>query len=118
MEGEAMKADFSFSRDWERLVFHQSGVRDVLTLHASRIAIGARQNAPKRRTAKSYWNEIRKHIEVHVEADSYGWRANVTIEDDPRVRHAMLQERGFTAQGRRIAGRRYIKSALLRARVE
>ncbi|MFE0773911.1 hypothetical protein [Streptomyces sp. NPDC058861] len=112
------KADFSFSRDWERLVFRQPGVRDLVTVHASRIAATAIRSAPRRKTTKVYWNQVKKHIEVTAAADVYGWRANVTIEDDPRVRHAMLQERGFTARGRRVAGRRFIKDALLKARVE
>ncbi|MFF9481396.1 hypothetical protein [Streptomyces sp. NPDC014733] len=112
------RADFSLELGWEARMFRQQGMKRAVTAPAVKIAEYAKSTAPHRRTSKTYWNEIRKHIDVTVAADEFGWRANVTIEGDPRVRHAMLQEAGFTAQGRRVEGRHYLKAALAKARAE
>ncbi|MDQ8703313.1 hypothetical protein RCO28_12555 [Streptomyces sp. LHD-70] len=106
-------------RNWEYVVFHSTGTRDLVAMHSAKIAADAIKEAPRASATKGNWNQIKKHIEAHVEADVWGWRGNVTIEDNPKVRHAMLQERGWTdRRGRRHPGRRFLKAALLKARVE
>ncbi|MBT2609883.1 hypothetical protein J7I97_16785 [Streptomyces sp. ISL-87] len=76
-------------------------------------------DAPRRGHNAVPWNAIKKHLEAYVQLSSDGWYGNVVIEEHPRVRHAMLQETGFTSpKGRKIRGRRYLKGALLKMRVQ
>ncbi|MFG2228028.1 hypothetical protein [Streptomyces sp. NPDC048644] len=114
-------ADFKLvmHRNWEYAVFHSAATRDLMAMHSAEIAAGAINQAPQASATKDNWNQIKKHIKARVEADTWGWRGTVTVEDTPRVRHAMLQDRGWTdRKGRRHPGRRYLKAALLKARVE
>ncbi|MEV0445285.1 hypothetical protein AB0I84_07540 [Streptomyces spectabilis] len=106
-------------RGWEHAIFSSTQTRDAVALHTAQIAADAIKSAPRRSATKNNWNQIKKHIEAHVELDAQGWHGNVTIEENHRVRHAMLQERGWRdPKGRRHPGRRYLKGALLRARVD
>ncbi|MES9589966.1 hypothetical protein ABWK57_14055 [Streptomyces sp. NPDC094045] len=114
-------ADFKLvmHRNWEYVIFHSAESREAVAFHTAKIAASAIKNAPRASATKSNWNQIKKHIEAHADADMWGWRGNVTIEDHPEVRHAMLQERGWKdPKGRRHPGRRYLKEALLKARIE
>ncbi|MER6912240.1 hypothetical protein ABT354_11250 [Streptomyces sp. NPDC000594] len=114
-----MNFRIAFEPGWEHRVFQSDGTRFAVTLHATRITADAIRSAPRRSATKDNWNQIRKHISTAVAADQWGWRGNVTVEDHPKVRHAMLQERGWTdRRGRRHPGRHYLKAALLRARAE
>ncbi|ARZ66908.1 hypothetical protein SMD11_1247 [Streptomyces albireticuli] len=104
---------------WEYDVFRSADTRKAVAHHAAEITAYAVSEAPHDPEAKSHWNEIRKHIRAHLVLDAAGWGAHVSVEVDPRVRHAMLQERGWRdRKGRRHAGRRFLKAALLKARVQ
>jgi len=84
-----------------------------------KIRINAVAKSPRSRTTKTNWNQIRKNISAFVERDERGHYGNVTIELNDRVRHALLQERGWTDRGgRRHPGRKYLKEALMKARIE
>lgn len=105
-------------RGWEYAAFRSTETRDALAWHAGKLA-GAAIKAAPRRSARDHWNSTKRNITAHIDVDAWGWYANVTIEDDPRVRHTMLQERGWTDRaGGRHAGRHFLKEALARARVE
>ncbi|MGK5496389.1 hypothetical protein [Streptomyces sp. URMC 125] len=115
------KARFVWDKDWQREVYNLPGMGEVLMLAAARITNLARAGSPRRAGArKTPWNTVRRHIDMAVDRDEYGYIANVVIEANPKVRHAMLQEEGFYNRpaDRRIPGRRFIKEALLKARVE
>lgn len=102
---------------WEAAVFRQQPMRNTVARTTARIAQFARAEAPA--TRKSNWNKIRRNITAQLALDAAGWYGNVVIEDNERVRHAMLQDRGWTdRKGRRHPGRRYLKRALMKARVE
>ncbi|QUI30680.1 hypothetical protein H9W91_07275 [Streptomyces alfalfae] len=113
------KFTLRMDKGWERKFFNEPMVRRLVKASATEIAETARHTAPHRKTDKTYWNEIRRHIVTAEGRDEKGWYAQVIIEPVPSVRHAMLQERGWKDRrsGRRIPGRHYIKSALLKARV-
>ncbi|MFF5371341.1 hypothetical protein [Streptomyces afghaniensis] len=94
-------------------------VRDLVAERTGELLHRAVTDAPRRGHSPLPWNAIKKNLEAYVRLDAHGWFGNVVIEDDPQVRHAMLQERGFTSpRGRRVKGRRYLKGALLKMRVE
>ncbi|MFD7257170.1 hypothetical protein [Streptomyces sp. NPDC059874] len=107
-------------RDWQRQVFTGPEVRDAVRLAVKRIDAYAKGDAPRRGVGtRTSWNSIREQIDAVVNMDRDGWYGGIVIEANPRARHAMLQERGFTdPAGRRHPGRRFLKSALLKARVE
>jgi hypothetical protein len=109
------KSGFTFRRGWEDQALATSGTRDLVKAMVERIARLAIQAAPH--TPKRNWNKIRRNITTDTSKDGRGWFGNVVIEAHPKVRHAMLQERGWRdPRGRRHPGRRYLKLALERAR--
>jgi hypothetical protein len=109
------KSGFSFRRGWEDQALATTGTRELVQAAVDRIARLAIQAAP--RTSKRNWNKIRRNITTATSRDARGWIGNVVIEAHPKVRHAMLQERGWRdPRGRRHPGRRYLKLALERAR--
>jgi hypothetical protein len=76
------------------------------------------RDAPRAKNTKTNWNQIKKNISAHVEKDARGYYGNVTIENNEKVRHALLQERGWTDKGgRRHPGKRYLRGVLLKARL-
>ncbi|MFI9202629.1 hypothetical protein [Streptomyces sp. NPDC053048] len=109
-----------FKRGWENLLFRSTETKALVALHTSKLAAEAIKGAPRRTNAsRTPWNASKKNIEAFVQNSLEGWYGNVVVERNPRVRHAMLQDQGFTdPAGRRHPGRRYLKAALLRMRVE
>lgn len=106
-------------RGWEYKMFQTLEAGALVAEVTEKIRINAVGGAPRSRTTKTNWNQIRKNISAFVERDAKGYYGNVTIEDNDRVRHSMLQERGWTdLGGRRHPGKRYLKAALLKARDE
>jgi hypothetical protein len=104
---------------WKREVLSAPGVKELVAKHTGELLHRATADAPRRGHSALPWNAIKKNLEAYVQLSHEGWFGNVVIEDDPQVRHAMLQEEGFTTpQGRRIKGRRYLKGALLKMRAE
>ncbi|MEU3825225.1 hypothetical protein AB0F36_07855 [Streptomyces sp. NPDC029080] len=114
---EDVKFTLRMDRGWEERFLLNDEVRDLVALRTEDIATFARALAPRART-KPHWNTIPPQIESFVTAYK-SWYGQVLIEPDGDVRHAMLQERGWTDRaGRRHPGRFYLKRALERARVE
>lgn len=106
-------------RGWELKMFNTLECGALVAEVTGEIRDGAIRDAPRARNVKTNWNQIKKNISAYVERDARGYYGNVTIELNERVRHALLQERGWTDRGgRRHPGKRYLKEALLKARVE
>jgi hypothetical protein len=106
-------------RGWDREVFMLPGTREALELAVNRIDAYAKGDAPRRASNRTAWNSIRNQIDSVVYMDKSGWYGGIVIESNPRARHAMLQERGFTTpRGHRVKGRHWLKGALLKARVD
>ncbi|QNJ42024.1 hypothetical protein [Streptomyces buecherae] len=54
-----------------------------------------------------------------MQRTSEGWHGIVSVEPNPRARHALLQEDGFTDRsGREHPGRRFLKEALYKMRID
>ncbi|MEU5957563.1 hypothetical protein [Streptomyces sp. NPDC047525] len=103
---------------WEREALSSPGVKELVAKRTGELLHRAITDAPRRGHGALPWNAIKRNLEAYLRLDHHGWFGNVVIEDDPKVRHAMLQERGFTSpRGRRVKGRRYLKGALLKMRV-
>jgi hypothetical protein len=103
---------------WEAEAFGTPQMAALVSEVTAKITALAIKSAPRRSAKKNNWNQIKKHIEAIIDKDVGGWYGNVLIEDDNRVRHAFLQDRGWTdRRGRRHAGRRFLKRALLKARI-
>jgi hypothetical protein len=113
------RAKVTFRRNWEKELYTSFGTKELLELATKRIEAYAKGDAPRRGAAgKTSWNSIREQIDSVVAMDRDGWYAGVYTEANDRVRHAMLIERGFTDRsGRRHPGRRWLKGALLKARI-
>jgi len=109
-----------FSRNWERELFQTTDVKRLIAKHTAELATEVIKQAPRRRnSSRSAWNSIKNNVEAFVSNSREGWYGNVVIERNDRVRHAMLQDQGFTdVAGRRHPGRKYVKAALLKLRIE
>lgn len=117
------------SREGEfKLVMHRGWENQMLsTLEAGALVAEvtgelrnmAVRDAPRAKNSKTNWNQIKKNISAFVEKGVRGYYGNVTIENNERVRHALLQERGWTDRGgRRHPGKRYLRGVLLKARMD
>jgi hypothetical protein len=77
------------------------------------------RDAPRAKNVNTNWNQIKKNVSAFVEKDVRGYYGNVTMELNDRVRHALLQDRGWTdRRGRRHPGKRYLREVLLKARIQ
>ncbi|MGW4446452.1 hypothetical protein [Streptomyces sp. NPDC004682] len=109
----------TFRKNWERELYSSFETKELLDLAAKRIEAYAKGDAPRRFASRPSWNSIRNQIESVTAMDRDGWYAGVITEADERARHAMLLEKGFhDRSGRRHPGRRWLKGALLKARIE
>jgi hypothetical protein len=118
-EPKSARTKLVLHQGWQREVLSLPDVRELVARHTGELLHRAITDAPRRGHSALPWNAIRKNLEAYVRLDHSGWFGNVVIEDDPQVRHAMLQEHGFTSpRGRRIKGRRYLKGALLKMRMK
>ncbi|WP_406305779.1 hypothetical protein OHA61_30720 [Streptomyces sp. NBC_00885] len=117
-DSKRARTKLTLHQGWQREALALPGVRELVAKRTGELLHRAITDAPRRGHKSLPWNAIKKSIEGYVRLDHDGWFGNVVIEDDPQVRHAMLQERGFTSpRGRRVKGRRYLKGALLKMRV-
>lgn len=105
---------------WERSFFVSPEMRDLVALHTVKLTESASADAPRpKRPTKDHWNTVHRSIKADLALDWVGWYGQVVIEADARVRHAMLQERGWTdRKGHEHEGRRFLKKALEKARIE
>ncbi|EGJ73591.1 hypothetical protein STTU_0802 [Streptomyces sp. Tu6071] len=112
-------AEFTFSKGWETEVFRSEYAREAVAVHTADIMKLSIANAPRGSFKRDNWNAIRKSISMSLDKSLKGWHGNVIIEDNEKVRHALLQEGGYRdPKGRRHPGRHYLKKALERARIE
>lgn len=95
-------------------------MRDLVELHTVKLTEAATAAAPRpKRPTKEHWNAISHHIRPRLALDRYGWYGLLLVEEDRRMRHAMLQERGWKdRKGRRYPGHWYLKRALEKERIE
>ncbi|MGC9439260.1 hypothetical protein [Streptomyces sp. WG5] len=106
-------------RGWEAKMLGTLEAGALVAEVTGDIRDGAIREAPRSRTTKTNWNQIKKNISAFVEKDARGYWGNVTIELNDRVRHTLLQDRGWTdKKGRRHPGKRFLREALLKARVD
>ncbi|MBB5123253.1 hypothetical protein GO002_33010 [Streptomyces eurocidicus] len=114
------KFTLRLTANWEDPLFLSPEMRDLVELHTLKLTESAVAAAPEpKRPTKAHWNTIRHHIKPHLALGRAGWYGQVVVEVDARLRHAMLQERGWTdRKGRPRAGRWFLKRALEEARVE
>ncbi|MEV6419057.1 hypothetical protein [Streptomyces sp. NPDC051662] len=118
-EPKSARTRLVLHQGWQREALALPGVRDLVAKRTGELLHRAITDAPRRSHGALPWNAVKENLEAYVQLSHEGWFGNVLIENDPRVRHAMLQERGFTSpRGRRVKGRRYLKGALLRMKVK
>ncbi|WP_158690354.1 hypothetical protein [Streptomyces sp. PsTaAH-124] len=117
---EDARAKVVFRKGWERDLYTSFGTKKVIDLAVKRIDAYAKGDAPRRGiSAKPSWNSIRNQITPVVAIDKDGWYGGVATEANDRARHAMLLEKGFHDRaGRRHPGRKWLKGALLKARID
>lgn len=109
----------TFDRGWEHKMFSTLEAGALVAETTEKIRISVVREAPRSRSTKTNWNQIKKNTSSFVERDARGYYGNVIIELNERVRHTLLQDRGWTDRGgRRHPGKRFIKEALLKARIE
>lgn len=103
---------------WEYKMFKTLECGALVAETTEKIRMGAIRDAPRSRSTKTNWNQIKKNMDSFVERDERGYYGNVTIELNERVRHTLLQDRGWTDRGgRRHPGKQFLKEALLKARI-
>ncbi|ARX87892.1 hypothetical protein SMD44_07374 [Streptomyces alboflavus] len=104
---------------WEDQAFQSKDMRRLVALHTQRIRAEAIKKAPRRKHAsRQSWTSITHNIDAYVRRDRQGWYGNVIVEQNPKVRHAMLQDQGFKDKtGRRHPGRKFLKAALMKSRI-
>lgn len=118
-DSQRVRTKLTLHAGWQREALALPGVRELVAKHTGELLHRAITDAPRRGHNSLPWNAIKKNLEAYIQLSPDGWYGNVVIEDDSQVRHAMLQEIGFTSpKGRKIRGRRYLKGALLKMRVQ
>jgi len=106
-------------RGWEYKLFQTLEAGALVAEVTGELRDGAIRDAPRRKSPKSGWNMIKKNVSAYVERDAKGYYGNVVLELNEKVRHALLQEFGWTDRGgRRHPGRKYLKDVLLKARMD
>lgn len=109
----------TFDKGWEHKMFSTLEAGALVAEVTEKIRGYVVREAPRSRTTKTNWNQIKKATNAFVERDVQGYYGNVTIELNDRIRHAFLQDRGWTdRRGRRHPGKHYLLEALLKAREE
>lgn len=113
---------FTFEMDagWESLFLLGPGVRDAVAVRTGELAGQIIKAAPARpHTPEGRKYAVKENIHPYVEEIAGQWVGVVVIEENPLVRHTMLQEQGFTGRdGRRHEGRHFIKAVLESERVD
>ncbi|WP_327294453.1 hypothetical protein [Streptomyces sp. NBC_01197] len=114
-----MSRGITFTPGWEDAMFSTLECGALVAEVAERIRIAVIREAPRNSSTHTNWNQIKKNITASVERDARGYYGEVTIEENDKVRHALLQDRGWTDRaGRHHKGLQYMKEALLRERIE
>lgn len=112
------KFELVMHRGWDTEILSSDDSEKAVALHTAEIAALAIKEAPRRSAIRNNWNSIKRNIEAMTALYDV-WYGQVVVEFNEEVTHAMLQERGWTDQkGRRHPGRRYLKEALLKARID
>lgn len=113
-----MADEFRFRRGWEYDAFKTLECGALVAETCEELRQGIIRDAPRHKKASSSWNMVKKNISAYVERDAKGYYGNLIIENNPRVRHALLQEFGYHDRGgRKHPGLKYMKEALLKARM-
>lgn len=108
----------TMDRDWEYQMFRTLECGALVAETTEKIRGLVVKDSPRNRGTKTNWNQIKKNMDSFVERDERGYYGNVTIELNERVRHTLLQDRGWTDRaGHRHPGKKFLKEALLKARV-
>ncbi|MFJ8041209.1 hypothetical protein ACIRBX_11955 [Kitasatospora sp. NPDC096147] len=106
------------NKNWEDTVLSSDQAKDLVEKHTAIVAELAIKGAPRGSNSRLNWNRSKANITAMVTLYRQ-WYGQVVIEDDPDVRHTMLQERGWRDRaGRRHPGRLFLKEALEKARIE
>lgn len=110
---------FTFDTDtgWESLFMTSPGVRREVARTTAKLAGDIIKAAPRGPHVTTDEYSIKKNVHANVEEVDGEWVGFITIEENPRARHAMLQERGYRdPSGRRHRGLFYLKKVLERNR--
>jgi hypothetical protein len=115
-EGECK---ITMQRGWERQMLSTLEAGALVAEVTGELRNMVVRDSPRAKNTKTNWNQIKRNISAFVEKDARGYYGNVTIELNDRVRHALLQDRGWTdRRGRRHPGKRYLREVLLKARIQ
>lgn len=93
--------------------------KEVATMYARKIAAAIIRQAPRgpHRFTDAY--SIKQNITPYVSKNSTGWTGFVLIEENPKARHAILQDQGYRGRdGLRHQGHFFIKKVLEKERIE
>jgi hypothetical protein len=119
MTDRTPSAKFTFHRDWENKAFRSTEMKELVAQVTARLTALSIKGAPRRPGRGDTWNSSKNNIEGFIQNSYQGWYGNVVVERNPRVRHTMLQDQGFTdSAGRRHPGRKFLKAALLKMRIQ
>ncbi|MGW9170152.1 hypothetical protein [Streptomyces decoyicus] len=109
-------AELVFEPLWHEQVFRQEQMKRLMAATVARLVELAVSEAPA--TKPRNWNKIRRNITGDVSLSPSGWIGAVIVEKNDDVRHAMLQNEGWTdKKHRRHPGRKYLKKALEKGRI-
>lgn len=107
--------DFTFVTDsgFETKLMHSGEVRALVVRQVSEMAGKMVKAAPRGPHVKTDEYSVKRNIHPYVEQIGEEWVGYVVVEENPKARHAMLQERGYRdPAGRRHAGRFYLRGVL------
>ncbi|MFF4557169.1 hypothetical protein [Streptomyces sp. NPDC001422] len=99
----------------------QNGIRykALAESYAKKLAAGIIRQAPLGPHRYTAEYAIKNNVKPYVSKTEKGWTGFVIIEQNPKARHAILQDQGFRdPAGRRHQGLFFIKKVLERERME
>ncbi|MGV9693331.1 hypothetical protein ACWDUX_29975 [Streptomyces sp. NPDC003444] len=114
------QGNFTFDTEhgWEALFMLSEPVYELIARETGLLAGEIVKEAPRGPHVTTDEYAVKKNIHPVVETIDGTWVGYITVEENPKARHAMLQEHGYRSRdGRRHAGRRYIQRVLERNRV-
>ena len=113
--------NFTFSREsgWESKFLVTHPVEEAVLERTVELVEKIIEAAPRQRIGTQDWRSISRNIGGGIEDIDGVPVGYVTVEENPRVRHAMLMEDGWTPRGgMHQEGRHFIKKALESERIE